>query len=249
MGGKWLFFISLRCDGVLGPRARGAGCKLRCETVPTESWRACWSHMGTDGPVYSDSTWLPASLVSSKASILQSGLFSIAHLRKKAVLESKLRGESSSGDHFYSSDQLWRPKIAVRYAAAVLKPMSARRVSLPRARYGGAHHSLIAPPHARAGWSISLSVELARSTPPKQNSTSDAERARLCRSPRRRRGKPQRRREPRWPTRCSRRRTEPAPREERDTDRALERQTNRACATRDRETDPARSNPHHTQVA
>ena len=46
----------------------------------------------------------------------------------------------------------------------------------------------------------------------------------MCRSPRRRRGKPQRRREPRWPTRCSRRRTEPAPREERAPDRALERQ-------------------------
>ena len=111
MGGKWLFFISFRCDGVLGPRARGAGCKLRCETVPTESGRACWPHMGTDGPVYSDYPWLPASLVSSKASIVQSGLFSIASLRKKAVLESKLRGESSSGDHFYSSDQLWRSKI------------------------------------------------------------------------------------------------------------------------------------------
>ena len=24
LGGKWLFFISLRCDGVLGPHARGA---------------------------------------------------------------------------------------------------------------------------------------------------------------------------------------------------------------------------------
>ena len=147
LGGELGFFISFRCDGVLGPRARGAGCKLRCETVPTESGRVCWSHLGTDGLVYSDYPWLPPSLVSSKASIVQSGLFSIPNLRKKAVPGSKLRGESSSGDHFYSSDLLWRSKIAVRYAAAVLKPMSARRVSLPRARYGGAHHSLMAPPH------------------------------------------------------------------------------------------------------
>ena len=79
-------------------------------------------------------------LVSSKASIVQSGLFSINYLRKKAVLERHLRGESSAGDHFYSSDLLWRPKIAVRYAAAVLKPMSAHGLSLPRATYGGAHH-------------------------------------------------------------------------------------------------------------
>ena len=78
--------------------------------------------MGTDGPVYSDYPWLPAFLVGSKASIVQSGLFSIQSLRKKAVLERQLRGESSAGDHFYSSDQLWRPKIAVRYAAALLKP-------------------------------------------------------------------------------------------------------------------------------
>ena len=77
--------------------------------------------MGTDGPVYSDYPWLPAFLVGSKASIVQSGLFSIDSVRKKAVLERQLRGESSAGDHFYSSDLLWMPKIAVRYAAAVLK--------------------------------------------------------------------------------------------------------------------------------
>ena len=54
LGGKWVFFISCRFDGVLGPRARGAGCKLRCETVPTESGRVCWPPMGVDGPLYSD---------------------------------------------------------------------------------------------------------------------------------------------------------------------------------------------------
>ena len=51
LGGKWLFFISFCCDGVLAPRARGAGCKLRCETIPTESGRGCWLHIARDGPL------------------------------------------------------------------------------------------------------------------------------------------------------------------------------------------------------
>ena len=114
------------------------------------------------------------------------------------------------------ADERYAKKIAVRYAAVVLKAMSAHRLSLPRATYGGAHHRLIAPPHAAALLERRCGVELVRSAPPKQNSTSDAERAPLVRSPRHRRGKPQRRREPRWPTRCSRRRTEPAAREERE---------------------------------
>ena len=51
LGGKLVFFISFRCDGVLGPRARGAGCKLRCQTAPTESGRACWPHITRDVPL------------------------------------------------------------------------------------------------------------------------------------------------------------------------------------------------------
>ena len=43
-------------------------------------------------------------------------------------------------DRLLLADERYAKKIAVRYAAAVLKPMSARRLSLPRARYGGAHH-------------------------------------------------------------------------------------------------------------
>ena len=121
LGGKWLFFISLRCDGVLGPHARGAPA---ASSVPNGPNRVRASLLVAYGYGWACLLRLPLAaciLVSSKASIVQSGLFSIDSVRKKAVLERQLRGESSSGDHFYSSDQLWPSKIAVRYAAAVLK--------------------------------------------------------------------------------------------------------------------------------
>ena len=56
LGGKWLFFISFRCDGVLGPLARGApapsyGAK-RSQPSPGESAGRLWVWMGLSTPIY-----------------------------------------------------------------------------------------------------------------------------------------------------------------------------------------------------
>ena len=139
-GGKLVFFYLSAATASWGCTREGRRLQV---TVPNGANRVRASLLVAYGYGWACLLRLPLAaciLVSSKASIVQSGLFSINYLGKKAVLERQLRGESSAGDHFYSSEQLWRPKIAVRYAAAVLKPMSAHGLSLPRATYGGAHH-------------------------------------------------------------------------------------------------------------
>ena len=55
LGGKLVFFISLRCDGVLGPHARGApapshGAK-RSQPSPGESAGRIWVRMGLSTPI------------------------------------------------------------------------------------------------------------------------------------------------------------------------------------------------------
>ena len=60
---------------------------------------------------------------------------SLVRKRCVAIFETSLQI-----DRLLLADERYAKKIAVRYATALLKPMSARRVSLPRARYGGAHH-------------------------------------------------------------------------------------------------------------